>query len=106
MTCDFLGGPYFLETPTPRFSKRYSVTGTSYSAMLKEQLIPALQTRHCLKTKIFMYDGELPHIAKLVKKLLHDTFGADRVINRGFEKAWLPYVHRTLILEIFICGDI
>ena len=45
MTCDFLVGPYFFETPTPSGSKRCSVTGTSYGAMLREQLIPTLQER-------------------------------------------------------------
>ncbi|GFV96903.1 uncharacterized protein TNCV_4351161 [Trichonephila clavipes] len=77
MTCDFLVGPYFFETPTLSGLKRCSVTRTSYSAMLREQLIPALQEKHSLETTIFMLDGAHPHIAKPVKKLLHDTFGAD-----------------------------
>ncbi|GFX84610.1 hypothetical protein TNCV_724181 [Trichonephila clavipes] len=61
ITCDFLVGPYFLETPTPSGPKHCSVTGTSYGAMLREQLTPALQDRHCLETTIFMQDGALPH---------------------------------------------
>lgn len=90
MTCDFLVGPFFFETPTPSGPKRCSVTGTSYSAMLREQLIPALQERNCLETTVFMQDGAPPHIAKEVKKLLRDTFGADRLISRGFDNAWPP----------------
>ncbi|GFV50640.1 transposable element Tcb2 transposase [Trichonephila clavipes] len=35
-------------------------------------------------------DGAPPHITKPVKKLLHDTFGVDRVISRGFENVWPP----------------
>ncbi|GFS60231.1 transposable element tc3 transposase [Trichonephila clavipes] len=90
MTCDFLVGPYFFETPTPSGLKRCSVTGTSYGAMFREQLIPALPNRHCLETTVFRQDGALPHIADLFKKLLHDIFGADLVISRGFENAWPP----------------
>ncbi|GFU63651.1 uncharacterized protein TNCV_4588561 [Trichonephila clavipes] len=68
------------ETPTPSGPKRCSVTGTSYGTMLRGQLIRALQERHCLETTIFMQDGAPPHIAKPVKKLLHDTFGEDRAV--------------------------
>ncbi|GFW88681.1 uncharacterized protein TNCV_2833421 [Trichonephila clavipes] len=103
MTCDFLVSPYFFETPTSSGPKRCSVAGTSYGMMLREQLVLALQERHCSETPIFMQDRAPLHIVKPVKKLLHDTFGADRVISRDFENAW-PHVHRTLILENFICG--
>ncbi|GFW51933.1 uncharacterized protein TNCV_1188641 [Trichonephila clavipes] len=104
MTCDLLVNPYFFETPTPSGPKGCSVTGTSRVAMLREQMIPVLQERHCLETTIFMQDGVPPHIANTVEKLLHDTFGADRVIRRGFKNAW-PHVHRTSIIALFICGD-
>ncbi|GFU60754.1 hypothetical protein TNCV_627011 [Trichonephila clavipes] len=66
MTCDFLVGPYFLKTPTPSGPKRCSVTGTSYGAMLREQLTPALQERYCLETIIFMQDRAPPHMAEPV----------------------------------------
>ncbi|GFV33340.1 hypothetical protein TNCV_1498601 [Trichonephila clavipes] len=49
----------------------------SRSAMLREQLIPRLQEKHCLETTLFMQDGAPPHIAKPVKKLFHDTFRID-----------------------------
>ncbi|GFU79781.1 hypothetical protein TNCV_4928121 [Trichonephila clavipes] len=68
--------PYFFETPTSSGPKRCSVTGTIYFVMLREQLIPALQERHCLETTIFMQDEAPPHIAKPVNNLLHETFGA------------------------------
>ena len=35
-----------------------------------------------------MQDGAPLHIAKPVKKLLHDTFGTDRVIRKGLKNAW------------------
>ena len=35
-----------------------------------------------------MQDGATPHIAKPVKNLIHDIFGVNRVISRGFENAW------------------
>ena len=37
-----------------------------------------------------MQDGAPSHIAKLVKKLLHDIFGADEVISKGFKNIWPP----------------
>ena len=77
MTYDFLVGPYLFETQTSSGPKRCSVTGPSYGAILREQVIPALQERHCLETTVFMQKGVPPHIAKPVKKLLHDIFGAD-----------------------------
>ncbi|GFT62477.1 hypothetical protein TNCV_4600781 [Trichonephila clavipes] len=64
MTCDFFVDPYFFETPTPSGPKHFSVTGNSYSAMLSEQMIPALQEEHCLETTIFIQDRALPHNAK------------------------------------------
>ncbi|GFX86252.1 hypothetical protein TNCV_2561341 [Trichonephila clavipes] len=45
MTCDFLVGLYFFNSPTPSGPQSCSVTGTSYSGMLREQLIPALQEK-------------------------------------------------------------
>ncbi|GFV48310.1 hypothetical protein TNCV_667121 [Trichonephila clavipes] len=70
ITCDFLVGLYFFETATPNGPKRCCVTGTSYGAMLREQLILALQERYCLETTIFMQDGApSPHIDKPVKKI-------------------------------------
>ncbi|GFW96553.1 transposable element tc3 transposase [Trichonephila clavipes] len=87
MTYDFLVGPYFFKITTPSGP---SVTGTNYGAMLREQLIRALQERHCLETTICIQDGAPSHITKPVKILLRDTFGADRVISRGFENAWPP----------------
>ena len=91
MICDFPVGLFFFETPTSSGPKSCSATGTGYGVMLREQLIPALQERYCLKTTVFMQDREPPHIAKPVKKLLQDTFGADRVISRSFENIWPPY---------------
>ena len=35
-----------------------------------------------------MQDGVPRQITKPVKKLLQDTFGADRVISRGFKNVW------------------
>ena len=77
MTCDVLVGPYYFETPTPSGPKRCSVMKTSYGAMLREQMIPTFQEKHCLENAVFMQEGTLSHIAKLIKKLLHDTLVAD-----------------------------
>ena len=77
MTRGFLVGPYFFQTPTSSGPKRCSVIRTNCRAMLREQLISALQERDCLETKVFMQDGAPSHLTKPVKKLLHDTFGAD-----------------------------
>ena len=90
MTRDFLSGPYFFETQTSSGPKHCSVTSTSYCAMLREQVIPALQERHWLETTVFMQDGVPHHIDKCVKKLLHDIFGADEVISKGFKNIWPP----------------
>ncbi|GFX68111.1 hypothetical protein TNCV_4439341 [Trichonephila clavipes] len=67
MTCDFIVGPYFFETTTVSGPKLCNATGTSYGAMWREQLIPALQERYYLETMIFMLVGATPHIANPVK---------------------------------------
>ena len=47
-----------------------------------------MRERDSLETTVFMQDGTLPHFGKPVKKMLHDTSGADRTISRGFENDW------------------
>ncbi|GFW22233.1 hypothetical protein TNCV_1429871 [Trichonephila clavipes] len=63
-----------------------------------------MQERHRLETTVFKQDGA-PLISLNPLKICY-IFGADRVISRVFEIACAPPVHRTLILAIFICGDI
>ncbi|GFS98680.1 uncharacterized protein TNCV_1079101 [Trichonephila clavipes] len=57
-------------------------------------LIPVLHEIHCSETTLLINNlaqGAAPHqIAKPIKKLLHDTFAADRVLSRGFESACTP----------------
>ncbi|GFS81070.1 hypothetical protein TNCV_1223511 [Trichonephila clavipes] len=84
----FNGFPYFFKTLTPNGPKRCRVTGTSCCAMLREQLLPEFQERHCLETPLFMQDGTPLHISKPVIKFLH-TFGADSHKQR-FRKRLAP----------------
>ncbi|GBN43390.1 hypothetical protein AVEN_138006-1 [Araneus ventricosus] len=83
----FIVGPFFFEEMGP---VTYTVKGTCYESLLRNQLIPALQQRGCVDSTIFMQDGAPPHIATPVKQLLNLHFGNDRIISRHFLTVWPP----------------
>ena len=65
-------GPFFFDG---------NVTGESYLAMLQNFLWPQLANLPDVDQLHFMQDGAPPHFGLSVRKLLDDTFGANRLIG-------------------------
>lgn len=82
-------GPYFFEEATPTGFVTCSVTGSRYTAMLQNYVIPELLQRNALNDIVWMQDGAPPHIATSVRRVLEQHFG-DRVISRHFPFPWPP----------------
>ncbi|GBM33941.1 hypothetical protein AVEN_79834-1 [Araneus ventricosus] len=80
-----------------------TVNGTRYESLLCNQLIPALQQRGCVDSKIFIRDGAPPHIATPVKQLLNPHFGNDRIISRHSQQPG-RHDHLTCTLATSSCG--
>ncbi|GBO39884.1 hypothetical protein AVEN_501-1 [Araneus ventricosus] len=89
-TAAFIVGPLFFEEIDHSGPETCTVNGTRYESFLHNQLVPALQQRGCVDSKIFMQDGALPYIATPVKQLLNLHFGNDRIISHHFPTAWPP----------------
>ncbi|GFW65319.1 uncharacterized protein TNCV_395851 [Trichonephila clavipes] len=74
----------------------YLTACPSYSELLQQQVIPALQERQCLQITIFMQDEGIPPIERQVKALLSAKCGDNRVISRHFLDTWpfrTPYLN-------------
>ncbi|GBM57890.1 hypothetical protein AVEN_52402-1 [Araneus ventricosus] len=99
----FIVGPFFFEEIVPSGPVTYTVNGTRYEYLLRNQLIPALQQRGCVDGTIFMQDGAPSHIATLVKQLLNLHFGNDRIISRHFSTP-SRYDNLTRTLATSGCG--
>ncbi|GFT93601.1 uncharacterized protein TNCV_677391 [Trichonephila clavipes] len=67
-----------------------SITGQRYASLLRNKIIPDLQTRQCLSPIIFMQDGAPPHITRCVKDVLKHHFTEERVISHQFRHMWPP----------------
>ena len=65
-----------------------TVTGQSFSCLLRNHVIPALQPRGCVDCIIFMQGGLPPLIANPVKQLLKRLFRNARGINHYFPTLW------------------
>ena len=72
--------------------------------MFREQLNPALKKRHCLEITVFTQGGASPLIVKLIKKLLQDTFVANRVKSRGLKNPWPPRSSDLNLCDFYVWG--
>ncbi|GBO23851.1 hypothetical protein AVEN_79130-1 [Araneus ventricosus] len=86
----FVVSPFFFEEIGPSGPVSCSVNRTRYESLLRKQLLPALQQRGCVDSRIFMQDGSPPYIATPVKQLLNLHFGNDRFISLHFPTDWPP----------------
>lgn len=64
------------------------VTSESYLNMLQNHLRPNLVQKRKLSSTIFQQDGAPSHFATCVRDYLQRTFGAEKVISRGFDAHW------------------
>ncbi|GBL73476.1 hypothetical protein AVEN_159472-1 [Araneus ventricosus] len=79
-TTAFIVGTFFFEQIGPSHPVTYTVNGTRYESLLRNQLIPAPQQRGCVDSAIFMQDGTPSRIATPMKQLLNLYCGNDRII--------------------------
>ncbi|GFV37595.1 uncharacterized protein TNCV_4982171 [Trichonephila clavipes] len=89
-SASFILGPYFFEELVARGPVTCHITGQRYASLLRNKIIPDLQTRQCLSRIMFMQDGAPPHITRCVKGVLKHYFKEECVISRQFIHLWPP----------------
>jgi len=84
-----------------------TITGQSYLAMLKEQLLPMLQRmpQFTARQLWFMQDGAPPHWASAVRDWLNDIFG-EQWIGRGGPVRWPARSPDLTPCDFYLWGDL
>ena len=100
-------GPYFFNgnvTGKNQFAY-FTIQGTSYLAMLQENVIPAIReiAMEVRNPIWFQHDGAPPHNASIVRNYLDEEFPG-RWIGRGGPKEWPPRSPDLSPLDFYLWG--
>ena len=104
-TVFFVVGPFFFEECYPKSGfKPCTVTTKRHLSLLREKVVPALQTRGVLPSVNFMQNSVIPLAASSVKTFLLRMSSKDRVTSRGCKIKWPLTVNRLDSCSFFAVG--
>ena len=83
----------FFEELSDRSPITWSIIKQRYTLLLKNKIVPHLQTRECLSSTRFVQDRALPHTNRFVMNILKRHFTEERVISRHFPDPWPPDIN-------------